>query len=84
VTSTGVGKWDIVLNKPSVKVNATVCADLGSDPVGGTVCSAATPASFSYLQWLWSAGITFDDPVAQATFGVYKGNSNFIYMRESY
>jgi hypothetical protein len=85
VTSTGAGKWDVVLKKPSGPVKATLCADIGSDPGGtGTVCSATTPASMSYLQWLWSAGITFDDPVAQATFGVYKGNSNFIYMRESY
>jgi hypothetical protein len=37
------------------------------------------------LQGLWYPGISYNnDPGARATFGVYKGANEFIYLRENY
>ena len=85
VFSSGVGS--LTLSKPSTATssNIRVCVDLGADPVGGTVCSATASANLPYLQGLWSPGTSYNnDPEARATFGVYKGNNNFIYQREAY
>jgi hypothetical protein len=82
------GMWQVNLAKPSPTFtgmgSVNVCVDLGADTVGGTVC-AATIANLPYLQGLWSPGTAYNnDPTARATFGVYKGNNEFIYLRESY
>lgn len=82
------GMWQVNLAQPGATFtgvgSVNVCVDLGADPVGGTVCSA-TMANLPYLQGLWSPGAAYDnDPTARATFGVYKGNNEFIYLRESY
>lgn len=85
VFSSGVGA--LILTKPVPPVRAAVglCVDLGADPVGGTMCTATASANMPYLQGLWSPGGSYNnDPGARATFGVYKGNSEFIYLRESY
>lgn len=92
-TAAIAGGWHVNLSKPGPMLpsatftgmgSVDVCVDLGSDPVGGMVC-AATPANLPYLQGLWSPGTAYDnDPAARATFGVYKGNNEFIYLRESY
>lgn len=84
VFSSGVGS--LTLTKPTTPANVAVnlCVDLGPDPVGGTVCSA-TSANMPYLQGVWSPGTSYNnDPGARATFGVYKGSNEFIYMREAY
>jgi MSHA biogenesis protein MshQ len=66
-------------------VAVDLCVDLGTDPVGGTVCSATASANLPYLQGLWPPGTSYNnDPVARATFGVYKGAKEFIYQRENY
>ena len=86
VTISGVikdaaGKWRIVLNKPLTPVSSNVCLDLDTGATGDTSCQATTPLSMPYLQ----TGVAFDkDPVSRATFGVYKGNNEFIYLRETY
>jgi len=44
-------------------------------------------AALSYLQSLWASppGTSYqNDPTARATFGVYKGANEFIYLRENY
>jgi MSHA biogenesis protein MshQ len=83
--SSGVGS--LILSPPSPVANAVVnfCVDLGADPVGGTVCTATTSANLPYLQGVWAPGTSYNnDPGARATFGVYKGPSEFIYLRENY
>ncbi len=83
--SSGVGS--LTLTKPTTpaKVAVDLCVDLGADPVGGTVCSATASANLPYIQGLWSPGTGYNnDPGARATFGVYKGNNEFIYLREVY
>lgn len=85
VFASGVGR--LTLTKPTVPAKSAVdiCVDLGADPFGGTVCSASASANLPYLQGLWSPGNNFNnDPGARATFGVYKGNDEFIYLREAY
>lgn len=80
------GAGSLILTKPATpaKVSVDLCADLGVDPVGGTVC-AATSAAMSYLQGIWFPGANYNnDPAARATFGVYKGGNEFIYLRENY
>lgn len=59
--------------------------NLGATATGNTCTSVGgvgppeTPASMPWLQY--PAGT---NPTARATFGVYKGNSSFIYLRENY
>ena len=78
----GVGS--LTLSKSSARGFATVCVDLGADPGVGTTCTA-TSASRSYLKGLWAPGTNYDnDPEARATYGVYKGANEFIYLRENY
>lgn len=85
------GSGSLTLSKPTnaanAKVAVDVCADLGSDLGGGRACVATTPAALSYLQSLWAVppGTSYqNDPFARATFGVYKGANEFIYLRENY
>ncbi len=83
--SSGVGSLTLTKPSPAAKGYVDMCVDLGADPSVGTVCSAAATASLPYLQGLWAPGSSYNnDPVARATFGVYKGSNNFIYLRESY
>ena len=82
--SAGVGS--LILSQPTAqaKVAIDLCADLGADPVGGTVCTA-TSANLPFLQGLRPPGTGYNnDPGSRATFGVYKGANEFIYMREMY
>jgi MSHA biogenesis protein MshQ len=81
------GAGSLILSPPTTaaKVAVDLCVDLGTDPVGGTVCTATTSASLPYLQGLWTPGTSYNnDPGARATFGVYKGAKEFIYLRENY
>jgi len=81
------GAGSLILSPPTTaaKVAVDLCVDLGTDPVGGTVCTATTSASLPYLQGLWAPGTSYNnDPGARATFGVYKGAKEFIYLRENY
>ena len=80
----GIGTLTLSKPDPAAKGYADVCVDLGTDPGIGTAC-LATSANRSYLQGLWSPGTNYDnDPGARATYGVYKGANEFIYLRENY
>ncbi len=80
--ASGIGSMKLI--KPSVTGSVDLCVDLGSDPVGGTVCSA-TLAGKTYLQGKWAPGTAWNnDPKARALFGVYKNANEFIYLREVY
>jgi MSHA biogenesis protein MshQ len=80
--ASGVGS--MTLSKPLATGSVDLCVDLGTDPVGGTTCSA-TIASKAYLQGKWPPGSAWNnDPKARATFGVYRNANEFIYMREMY
>jgi MSHA biogenesis protein MshQ len=80
--ASGIGSMKLI--KPLVTGSVDLCVDLGSDPVGGTVCSA-TLAGKTYLQGKWAPGTAWNnDPKARATFGVYKNANEFIYLREVY
>lgn len=83
--SSGVGSLTLSPPTTAAKVAVDLCVDLGADPVGGTVCSATASANLPYLHGLWSPGTSYNnDPSARATFGVYKGSKEFIYLRENY
>jgi MSHA biogenesis protein MshQ len=47
---------------------------------GYVIVTIASPA---WLDFKWD-GVTDSDPISRATFGIYKGNSKFIYIRELY
>ncbi len=78
----GVGSLRLNKPDPAVKGSVDVCVDIGADTP--TLCVATTPDSKSYLQGAWTGTAYDDDPAARATFGVYKGRDDFIYLRESY
>ena len=65
--------------------SVNVCADLGADPVGGTVCNVSA-SGLSYLQGKWPPGTGYDnDPVARATFGVYATETRkSVHVREQF
>jgi len=52
-------------------------------------CVGATPTSVqgenaSYLQGNWTGGAYTVNPTARATFGVYKGSEEVIFIRENF
>lgn len=74
---------------PSGRSSVNVCVDLGPDTASTTpgvvapVCNATLSAGMPWLQGRWSETKYDDDPVARATFGVYKSGP-VIYTREMY
>lgn len=66
------GWTDLTLNLGAAAIGNTCTTVGGSGP-------AETPAN---KPWLQNPGYT--NPSARATFGVYKGNNEFIYLREVY
>ncbi len=58
--------------------SGTTCTSVG----GGTV--TATGASRSYLQGNWTGGAYNVNPFARATFGVFKGSDEVIFIRENF
>ncbi|MGZ5006825.1 MAG: DUF6701 domain-containing protein, partial [Methylobacter sp.] len=51
--------------------------------IGNTGSLDITATVPDYLKFKWD-GVTDANPTARATFGIYKGNSKFIYIRELY
>lgn len=78
----GVGSLTLTKPTPAAKGVVALCVDLDNSGTGDTTCVASAPfAAIPYLH----TGTAYDkDPTAQATFGVYKGHNEFIYMRENY
>lgn len=70
------GSVDLVAN---LGASATImpCISLSSNPI-------TTGANHSYLRSRWCGSGYDKDPVARVTFGVYKGASEMIYIREQY
>jgi hypothetical protein len=71
----GVGVGKLVLTKPS----PTPTSKGGVD-----VTVNLTAESKTYLQGAWTGATYNQNPSARATFGVYKGANEFIYLRENY
>ncbi|MGZ5026759.1 MAG: DUF6701 domain-containing protein, partial [Methylobacter sp.] len=52
----------------------------GIGNTGSLVITATVP---DYLKFKWD-GVNDDNPTGRVTFGIYRGNSKFIYIRELY
>ncbi len=79
------------LTQPGAGNNGAVDLTVNLNGASGNICTAvggsgpaATNANRPYLQGAWTGTAYDDDPAARATFGVYKGRDEFIYLRESY
>jgi MSHA biogenesis protein MshQ len=58
--------------------SGTTCTTVGAAPV------SATTANRPYLQGNWTGGAYNVNPSARATFGVYKGSDEVIFIRENF
>ncbi|MCR4298291.1 MAG: hypothetical protein NUV75_06000 [Gallionella sp.] len=74
--ATNDGSVDLVINLSATATEAP-CITLTPDPV-------TVGANLGYLRGKWCGAAYDKDPSVRATFGVYKGNNEFIYLRESY
>lgn len=68
------------LNNPLASGNGDLKLQLNPKAKGYVTVTVTTP---TWLQYPWSGAATID-PTSRATFGVYKGNNEFIYLRETY
>jgi MSHA biogenesis protein MshQ len=71
------GSVDLAVNL-SAASSGTTCTTVG----GGTVPAAG--ANRTYLQGNWTGGTYTVNPSARATFGVYKGSDEVIFIRENF
>ena len=71
------GAVDLTVNLDGTVVGNT-CLAVGG--VGPVVTSASKP----YLQGNWGSGSYIDNPRGRATFGIFKGADQFIYLRENF
>jgi MSHA biogenesis protein MshQ len=71
------GSVDLAVNL-SAASSGTTCTTVG----GGTVPAAG--ANRAYLQGNWTGGAYDQNPSARATFGVYKGSDEVIFIRENF
>jgi MSHA biogenesis protein MshQ len=67
------GKQNLILAKPSPRATGSVDVTLNLSGAG-----------LGYLQGNWTGAGYNQNPVARATFGVYKNTNGSIYMRENY
>jgi len=87
------GRKTLLLPPPGSANNGSVLltANLGA-AVSGTTCTtvngatvSAAGASSTYLQGNWAGSATYaDNPSARATFGVFKGSDEVIFIRENF
>src|SRR6267143_48067 len=90
------GRGNLIMAKPSGGVvgSADLTVNLGTTASGNTcvgVSSVAggssvvhSAASKTYLQGAWTGGTYTVNPSARATFGVYKGSDEVIFIRENF
>ncbi len=72
------GSVDLAVNL-GLASSGTTCTSVG----GGTVPAAG--ANGAYLQGNWAGGAVYNvNPTARATFGVYKGSDEVIFIRENF
>src|SRR5437773_11128404 len=71
------GSVDLAVNL-GLASSGTTCTTVG----GGTVPAAG--ANRAYLQGNWTGGAYNVNPSARATFGVYKGSDEVIFIRENF
>ena len=71
------GSVDLAVNL-GLASSGTTCTSVG----GGTVPAAG--ANGAYLQGNWTGGAYNVNPSARATFGVYKGSDEVIFIRENF
>jgi len=90
ITVTGnAPNYTLILAKPGNTGWTDLTLNLGTAAIGN-VCTAVgaaggadVPADMPWLQFDWK-GTGMGNPTARATFGIYKGNSKLIYIRELY
>ncbi|MDO8412813.1 MAG: hypothetical protein Q7S51_03365, partial [Gallionellaceae bacterium] len=84
------GKANLQLTAPGINNNGSVDMTVNLGAIAsGTTCApgpgVAITANRPYLQGNWGGSATYDkNPTGRATFGVYKGRDEFIYLRENY
>ena len=71
------GSVTLTANLGAVATGST-CTTLGAGPV------SATTANLPHLQGNWAGGAFNTNPSARATFGIYKGSQEVIFMRENF
>ncbi|MBI3067636.1 MAG: hypothetical protein HYY79_01745, partial [Betaproteobacteria bacterium] len=86
------GRGNLQLSKPaggatgSVDLTVHLEQTVSGSPqtcIGGAPV-AVTGANRPYLQGNWTGGAYDQNPTARATFGVYRGSEEIIYMRENF
>lgn len=71
------GRVDLRVNLDGASGNS--CTVLGAGPG-----AAAVNANLPHLQGNWAGGAYDQDPVARATFGIYRNANEFIYFQENF
>ncbi len=71
------GSVDLTVNL-GASASGTTCTTVGGAPV------AATTANLPHLQGNWTGGAYNVNPSARATFGVFKGAEEVIFIRENF
>jgi MSHA biogenesis protein MshQ len=86
------GRGTLMLATPGAGNDGSVIlsANLGPAPAGSTCTTqgaspvSATTANLPHLRGNWSGGAYDENPSARATFGIYKGSEEVIFMRENF
>src|SRR2546425_8458874 len=84
------GRGNLIMAKPSGGAvgSADLAVNLGTTASGNTCVGgssvAHSAASKTYLQGAWTGGTYTVNPSARATFGVYKGSDEVIFIRENF
>jgi MSHA biogenesis protein MshQ len=71
-------------NTGSVDLTLQLGATAGGSTCVGGAATPAVAASQSWLQGRWSGALYDQNPVARASFGLYRGSKPLIYLRENY
>ena len=84
------GRGNLIMVKPSGGAVGSVdlAVNLGTTAAGNTCVGgssvAHSAANKTYLQGAWTGGTYTVNPSARATFGVYKGSDEVIFIRENF
>jgi hypothetical protein len=75
------GSVNLTVNLGAAVAVPNTCTAIGA---GGMTPGATSPANLPYLRANWGSGTFDQDPVARATFGIYRSADEFIYFRENF